>query len=192
METVGAKKGDQVCRMCPQGRVEYAEHFACHCSKYDGERQECVRRIAVLAAAGNAPLLRKALNDTSPDVRIVAAQALAEHGASADLTPALEVLRALTPPEKNGMLVAMSALSAIEALGKKAESLHELVRTMKPSGPTPHARFDSYVPRLIANIAPSVADANSAPAAKGKRKKKAGAAPAPKAQSKPRTRRRGR
>jgi arylsulfatase A-like enzyme len=121
-----------------------------------------------------APLLRKALNDTSPDVRIVAAQALAEYGAPADLTPALDVLRALTPPEKNGMLVAMSALSAIEALGKKAESLHELVRTMKPSGPSPHARFDSYVPRLIANIAPAAADSAAAPAAKGKRKKKAG------------------
>ena len=124
-----------------------------------------------------APLLRKALNDTSPEVRIVAAQALAEHGKPADLTPALDVLRALTPPEKNGMLVAMSALSAIEALGKKAESLHELVRTMKPSGPSPHARFDSYVPRLIANIVPgaaNAADAGATSTAKGKRKKKAG------------------
>ncbi|MGH7947079.1 MAG: sulfatase-like hydrolase/transferase, partial [Opitutaceae bacterium] len=39
-----------------------------------------------------AAALRKALNDSSPDVRIVAAQALAEHGGATDLTPALAVL----------------------------------------------------------------------------------------------------
>jgi uncharacterized sulfatase len=121
-----------------------------------------------------APALRKALRDSSPDVQIVAAQALAEHGAPADLAPALDVLRTLAPTEKNGVLVAMSALSAIEALGPKAASLHDVVRTMKPAGPSPHSRFDSYVPRLIANIAPPKADPNAAPPAKGKRKKKAG------------------
>jgi uncharacterized sulfatase len=121
-----------------------------------------------------AAVLRKALGDSSPEVRIVAAQALAQHGATADVTPALDVLRNLAPPEKNGILVSMSALSAIEALGPKAASLHELVRTMKPGGPSPHNRFDSYVPRLIANIAPSKPDPNAPPAAKGKRKKKAG------------------
>jgi arylsulfatase A-like enzyme len=123
-----------------------------------------------------ATALRKALNDSSPHVRIVAAEALAQHGAESDLAPALEVLRTLAPPEKNGVFVAMSALSAIEALGKKADSLHELVRTMKPDGNSPHARFDSYVPRLIANIAPTAAAGNqdAAPTAKAKRKKKAG------------------
>src|SRR5688572_30234887 len=123
-----------------------------------------------------AALLRKALNDSSPYVRIVAAQALAEHGASSDLAPALDVLRTLAPQEKNGVFVAMSALSAIEALGAKGAPLHEIVRTMKATGESPHARFDSYVARLIANIVPSAAaDSNApTPGAKGKRKKKAG------------------
>jgi uncharacterized sulfatase len=123
-----------------------------------------------------AATLRRALNDSSPHVRIVAAQALAEHGAASDLSPALEVLRTLAPPEKNGVFVAMAALSAIEALGPKGASLHELVRTMKPAGLSPHNRFDSYVPRLIANIAPPApGSTNADPAAKGKgRKKKTG------------------
>lgn len=61
METVGAKKGDTVCRMCQQGQLENAEHFACRCSKYDDQRQECLRRITQLTAGVNAPLLRKAV-----------------------------------------------------------------------------------------------------------------------------------
>ncbi len=117
------------------------------------------------------PSLRAALKDSSPEVRIVAAQALAGYGAPADLTPSLAVLRDLAPPAKNGILVAMSALSAIEALGPKAASLHDLVRTMSPTGPSPDNRFNSYVPRLIANIAPPPAG-SAAPASKGKKGKK--------------------
>ena len=61
METVGAKIGDKVCRMCPRGQQENAEHFACHCSKYDDQRQECLRRITALIAGVNAPKLREAI-----------------------------------------------------------------------------------------------------------------------------------
>ena len=61
METVGAKIGDKVCRMCRQGQHENAEHFACHCSKYDDLRQECLRRIIALTADVNAPRLREAV-----------------------------------------------------------------------------------------------------------------------------------
>ncbi len=114
--------------------------------------------------------LRRALKDSSIDVRIVAAQALAEHGTPADLAASLDVLRELAPPEKNGILVSMSALSAIEAIGEKGKPLHDLVRTMSPNGPSPHNRFDSYVPRLMANIAPP--PPGTAPAAKANRAKK--------------------
>jgi arylsulfatase A-like enzyme len=119
-----------------------------------------------------AAVLRAALADPSPFVRIVAAQALAAHGSAADLTAALAVLRELAPPDKNGMLVSMPALSAIEALGPKAASLTELVRTMSPKGPSPDNRFDGYVPRLIANIAPPPPGSESAPGAKAKGKGK--------------------
>lgn len=119
-----------------------------------------------------AGTLRKALNDSSPFVRIAAAEALAKHGASSDLAPSLAVLRELAPGDKNDVFVAMAALNAIEALGPKASSLHEMVRTMSPDAASPHARFNSYVPRLIANITPPPPGTKAEPK-KGKGKKKA-------------------
>ena len=130
---------------------------------------EVVERAGVTRGA---PALRQALSDSSPYVRIVAAEALGTHGAEADLAPSLAVLRELAPPDKNGVFVAMAALSAIEALGPKAAPLRELVRTMNPNGPAPHDRFDSYVPRLIANIAPEAAGSGANAPKKGKGKKK--------------------
>jgi arylsulfatase A-like enzyme len=98
------------------------------------------------------PALRVALQDQSPFVRIVAAEALVSHGPASDSAAALAVLGELAPPEKNGVFVAMAALNAIQALGPKAASLHSIVSTMKPTGPSPDNRFDSYVPRQIATI----------------------------------------
>jgi len=117
--------------------------------------------------AGQAAL-RVALGDSSPYVRIVAAEALAAHGPAGDLAGALAVLRELAPPEKNGVLIAMAALNAIEALGPKAAPLHDLVRTMKPAGPSPDSRYDSYVPRQIATLVG--APAGGGESGKGKRK----------------------
>lgn len=99
--------------------------------------------------------LKAALKDSSPAVQIVAAQALAEHGDDALRAPALAVLGELAVPKDQGTLVAMSALAAIEALGPKAASLHDQLATMDPQGPSPSPRYDSYVPRLIANIVPN-------------------------------------
>ena len=113
-------------------------------------------------------LLRKALGDASPHVRIVAAEALAKHGTEADLAPALTVLRELAPPEKNGVFVAMSALSAIEALGPKAAPVHDVVRSLNAEAGSPNARFNSYIPRLVENILPR--EPGSAGKAKGKGK----------------------
>jgi hypothetical protein len=54
----------------------------------------------------------------------------------------------------------MSALAAIEALGEKAASIHQAIAAMKPSGPSPDGRYNSYVPRLIQNIVPEPPAAN--------------------------------
>ena len=115
--------------------------------------------------------LRGALADSSPYVRIVAAQALAQFGSPAELEKPLATLRELAPADKNGVFVSMAALNAIEALGTKAAPLHELVRTMQPQGPSPDGRFDSYVPRLIANIAGGPGEAESKLPRKGKKAK---------------------
>lgn len=124
------------------------------------------------AVQGDLPLLRRALGDASPFVRIVAAEALGTYGLAADLEPALAVLRELAPPDKNGVFTAMAALSAIEALGPKAAPLHAMVGALPGGAGAPDARFNSYVPRLIENIAPASA-ADNAGKAKGKKKKAA-------------------
>lgn len=49
----------------------------------------------------------------------------------------------------------MSALAAIEALGDKAATLHDMIAAMQPNGPSPDGRYNSYVPRLIDNIVPA-------------------------------------
>jgi uncharacterized sulfatase len=121
------------------------------------------------AVASNEDTLRTTLNDVSPYVRIVAAEALGLHGREGARASALKVLRELAPPEKNGVFVSMSALAAIEALGEQAASLHELVRNLNPNGPSPDARYHSYVPRLIQNIAPG-ASPPAVPARKAKGK----------------------
>ncbi|MBM4092238.1 MAG: sulfatase [Planctomycetes bacterium] len=122
------------------------------------------------AVARQSAALEHALADESPAVRIVAAQALAAHGNAAAIDRALDTLAALADPEKNGALVSMSALAAIEALGDKAASLHSAIAAMQPVGPSPDGRYNSYVPRLIANIVPDAA--KSGDRAEGKRKAK--------------------
>jgi arylsulfatase A-like enzyme len=100
----------------------------------------------------NEGLLRKAIDDPATPVRIVAAQALGQFGSEESRIASLKVLSELAPPEKNGTLVSMSALAAIEAIGSKANSMIETVRAIDPKGDSPDPRYDSYVPRLIQNI----------------------------------------
>ncbi len=121
------------------------------------------------ATREQADVLRAALGDASADVRITAAQSLGLHGGAADLQAGLDTLAALAAPQDNGVLTAMPALAAIEALGERAKPLHAAIAVMAPDGPSPDGRYDSYVPRLVANIVP---DAGPAAPAKAKRKKK--------------------
>jgi uncharacterized sulfatase len=125
------------------------------------------------AVTKNVSLLEKALGDTLPAVRIAAAQALGTFGDDAALGKALSTLGELAPPEKNGVLVSMSALSAIEALGPKAAPLHPAIIAMKQNGPSPDGRYNEYVPRLMANIVPGTKPEEDKIKGKGKKKNKA-------------------
>ena len=106
------------------------------------------------AVARGEAALRRALDDPSPYVKIVAARALVEFASEAQRSGALAVLREYASAEKHGALVAVPALAAIEALGPKAASLRDYVGTLQPIGPAPHPRFDSYPGRLMQHIAP--------------------------------------
>lgn len=121
------------------------------------------------AALEQADALRGALEDNSVDVRITAAQSLGLNGGDADLQAALDTLSALAAPQESGVLTAMPALAAVEALGERAKPLHAAIAAMAVEGPSPDGRYNSYVPRLVANIVP---DAKPAAPAKAKRKKK--------------------
>jgi uncharacterized sulfatase len=130
------------------------------------------------AVEAGKPVLEAALKDDSKYVRIAAAEALAQHGSEADLPTALATLKALVPSDGNDVFVQIYALSAIDALGKKAAPLLDVVRTIQPQEETPDNRYNSYAPRLVEHISTQL---GAAPAenpvgkakAKGKGKKKA-------------------
>jgi hypothetical protein len=88
------------------------------------------------------------------------------------LPTALATLKELAPCDKNGVLVSMAALNAVQALGETAAPLLETVRTMNPQGPSPDGRFDSYVPRLVADITRELGGEPPAAPAAGKAKRK--------------------
>jgi uncharacterized sulfatase len=102
-------------------------------------------------AAGREELLA-ALKDESPYVCIVAAEALGQYGRESDLAPALEELASLGPIDANGVFVSMAALNSLDALGKKAAPLGGSIRRFPAEGPTPHSRYNSYVPRLLEHL----------------------------------------
>lgn len=101
------------------------------------------------AVQRNLELLRGALADPVPVVRIAAAQALGEWGAEGDLEAALAVLKRLTHPVENGAYVAMQALAAIDGLGDKARELGPYLAELPRTDPNVPARARSYTERLL-------------------------------------------
>lgn len=120
---------------------------------------------AVQAACGE---LTAALRDESPSVRVVATQALGQYGGASDLPRVLGVLKELASPQSNGAYVAIAALNVIDALGPKADSLKDYLRTLPRSDPNAPGRANAYVSRLLATILgePASAAAPKKPARK--------------------------
>jgi len=114
-----------------------------------------------------------ALTDSSPYVRIVAAEALGQFGAPADLTAALPVLTALAHWGHNDVFISLAALHAIESLGlKKYAVTRDAILALPATGPVPDARYAAYIPRILGDLRASLG--GDEPAAektkKGKRK----------------------
>jgi arylsulfatase A-like enzyme len=107
-------------------------------------------QAAVDATKGD---LKVALEDESPYVRIVAANALGQHGNNDDLQSALGVLADAAPwGGKNNVWVSMFALNALDTLGNKVVPLRAQAKNWPAAGPSPDGRFNSYVPRLLRDI----------------------------------------
>ena len=64
--------------------------------------------------------LRAAANDSSPYVRAVAAEALGRYGNEQDLQIAVAALMAMADVRNSGVFVALAAVTALDAIGRKA------------------------------------------------------------------------
>ena len=97
--------------------------------------------------------LVKALDDTSPSVRIASAEALGKYGSEEDLAKSLEVLVRLADSVKSGSYCALLALNAIDALGKKAAPLKDRVKALPAVDPNSPARVNKeYTTRLLERL----------------------------------------
>jgi arylsulfatase A-like enzyme len=99
-----------------------------------------------VAAAHDA--LVKALQDASPHVRVVAAEALGRYGSDADAGTALDALVALAPADRNGAFVSLLALNALDAMGKRAAPAKQAISGMTVVDGKVHKRFGEYGPKL--------------------------------------------
>ena len=103
-------------------------------------------RDAVSAARDS---LDEALGDTSPHVRVIAAQALGQYGSDEDAAKALQVLLELAPLDANGVYVSVLALNALDAMDERAKGALETIRALPQKDPAVTQRMRAYVPNLI-------------------------------------------
>ena len=96
--------------------------------------------------------LLTALADSSPSVRITAAEALGQYGDTTDLQRALATLKAAADPTRTSAYAAIAALNSIDALGPKAASLAGFLQTMPTTDPKAVARANGYAGRLQADL----------------------------------------
>ncbi len=92
--------------------------------------------------------LLKSLQDPSVSVRIVAATALATHGAPEDLAPALDVLLTAADAEKSGNAAAVEALNALSFLVPKLGGVKDRIQALPSNAPGTVPRLKEYVGRL--------------------------------------------
>jgi uncharacterized sulfatase len=95
------------------------------------------------------PTLRKALADSSPSVRVVAAHALAQYANDEDVTKSLDVLLELARLDQNGIYVSMLALNALDELDDKAKDASDAIKNLPKDDPAVHPRMKDYIPDLI-------------------------------------------
>ncbi len=97
------------------------------------------------------PLLA-ALDDSSPYVRIVAAETLARYGNRSDLDSSLPVLVDLAAVDRHGLMVSIAALNALDELDEKARNHRDAIARLPKKAPRISPRQGFYVQRLIERI----------------------------------------
>lgn len=104
------------------------------------------------AVLENRAALKKALADSSPSVRVVAAEALGQFGNDEELKLALDELVSLASLDQHTLYVAIAALNAVDALGNKAEPIAAELRKLPSQHKSVAGRVNGYVPRLLEHI----------------------------------------
>jgi hypothetical protein len=90
------------------------------------------------------------MTDPSAHVRIAAAEALGQYGTDEDLQDSLALLISVADSVKNGTYVALYALNAIDALGKKAVPLKAQIAALTTFDPKSPARVNSeYTTKMV-------------------------------------------
>jgi uncharacterized sulfatase len=92
--------------------------------------------------------LRAALKDSSPSVRVIAAQSLAQYGEPADQEVAIKVLIELANVQQQGIYVSVMALNAIDDLDDRARSMEKAIRALPSNDKATPQRLGDYVERL--------------------------------------------
>jgi uncharacterized sulfatase len=96
--------------------------------------------------------LRKLLNDPSAGPKIAAAETLGRFGDEEDVKEALRVLGEVAPADKNGAAASILAMNAITTLGKKAQPLLPLIKSMNPRDDKSPQRLQEYPARLVKTL----------------------------------------
>lgn len=112
--------------------------------------------LTEMAAAGN---------DSNPSVKVAAQWSLAKYGSAAERDAALAQLLNLANWESSDVFTVISALNAIGDLGDLPPPVVDRLKTLPGQGPSPDSRYNSYVPRLLADLtgaAPPVKDGGEA------------------------------
>ena len=90
--------------------------------------------------------------DRCPSVRVVAAEALAQHGGKDDLGKGLKVLLTYADAKKNSIYVSLAALNALDRLGEKARPIAKELRELPTEGMPAGHRAAPGIGRLLSKI----------------------------------------
>ena len=94
--------------------------------------------------------LRNLLADTAPNVRIIAAEALARYGETTDLKPSIEALLKDADATKGDNFIAIAALNSLTEIGAdKIRPYRDLIAALPKGQPKTSERIQTYIPRLL-------------------------------------------
>ncbi|MCC6589160.1 MAG: sulfatase-like hydrolase/transferase [Bryobacterales bacterium] len=115
------------------------------------DRDSAVRYWAAtgLLIRSDVAALRSAIKtDSSPYVKIVAAECLGKHGSPAEKRQAIDTLLTLAPADKNEMFVSLAALNVLEMLPLEGQD-RQAILAMAHDDTKVDKRFQGYIPRML-------------------------------------------